>query len=88
MYDDEVIKIVNDNAAMVKTLKEAKARYRAYQKVVRSRIVSYVGFEAIIAVLMAVEWIAPVLAIPIMCFSLFVMGVDIGVNYRVFLPRK
>lgn len=88
MYDDEVIKIVNDNAAMVKAVKEAKARYRAYKKVVRSRIVSYVGFEAIIAVLMAMELIAPVLAIPIMCVSLFVMGVDIGVNYRVFMPRK
>ena len=81
----DVIKKVNDNAAKVKAEKEAEACYRIYVKTVKSRIVSYIGSEAILAVLIFIEWIAPILGVPIMLFTLFCMGVDIGVNYRVFL---
>ena len=88
MYDNDVIKIVNNNAEAIKTRKKAEAAYRNYVKTVKSRIVSYIGFEAIMAVFMFIDWIAPVLCIPIMLITLFTMGVDIGMNYQVFLPRN
>lgn len=52
---DDVIKMVNDNAAKVKAEKEAEARYRIYVETVKSRIVSYIGSEAILAVLIFIE---------------------------------
>ena len=88
MYNNDVIKIVNDNAVAVRTRKKVRAAYRTYVKTVKSRIVSYIGFEAIMAVFMFIDWIAPVLGVPIMLITLFTMGVDVGMNYRVFLPRN
>ena len=84
MYDNEVIAIVNTNKIMVRSERESKARYRARERAVKRRVVGYVGAEAVVVGLTAVKLISPLLAVPIMCYLLFVMGVYVGVNNRIF----
>lgn len=90
MKDSDVIRIVHKNAVTVRTRnqRQAEAAYRNYVRTVKSRIVSYIGFEALMAVFMLADWVAPILGVPIMIVSLFTMGIDIGMNYRVFIPRN
>ena len=88
MYDAAVIKIVNDNSVAVKTRKKAEAARRNYIRTVKRRLVYYIGFEAIIAAFMFIGWMAPILGVPIMCVLLFIMGVYVGMNHRVFVPQN
>jgi hypothetical protein len=95
--NDDVIKIVNANAEAVgereraegvKARRRSEAAYRNYVKAVMGRLMFYFGFEAIMAVLVFADWIAPLLGFLIMLVTLFFMGVYVGKNYRVFLPQN